>query len=106
MPRLPPAEEPTDCWKLDGEEDATTPPSLSLVLHRSGTRSEWRRAGFPVLFDEAGNPRPVIRAGRAYPFVYTGSSPPAQMRLSAEGWGAAAANGAALAAQERPISRD
>ncbi len=66
------AEEPTDCWKLVGAEDAMTPPSLSRVLHRCGTRPEWRRAGYPVLFDDRGEPRPVVRAGREYRFVFTG----------------------------------
>jgi hypothetical protein len=51
-----------------GVDDTATPPTVSLVLHAVGTRPEWRRAGFPVLFDEAGTPRPIVRAGREYCF--------------------------------------
>jgi hypothetical protein len=67
MSLLPPPSEP-DCWKLVGEDDWSTPPSLALVLHTAGTRPEWRQAGFPVLFDAEGQARPVQRAGREYRF--------------------------------------
>ena len=84
---LPPPEEPADCWKLVGVDDATTPPSLARVLDRCGTRPEWRSAGYPVLFDEAGEARPVLRAGRAYRFVYVGdvAAAPEAQRLRRDG---------------------
>ena len=66
---LLPLAEPTDCWQLVGVDDVATPPTVSRVLYTVGTRAEWRRAGLPVLFDEAGEPRPIVRAGRAYHFV-------------------------------------
>jgi hypothetical protein len=62
-------EEPADCWQLVGPDDVATPPSVAIVLNCVGTRTEWRRAGFPVLFDVAGRPRSVLRAGREYAFV-------------------------------------
>ena len=65
--RLVPVE-PSDCWQLVGQDDATTPPSVSRVLHTAATRSEWRRAGFPVLFDDTGNVKQVVRNGRVYRF--------------------------------------
>ncbi len=65
---LLPIAEPTDCWELEGVDDAATPPNVSRVLHAVGTRPEWRRAGFPVLFDDRGDPRPIVRAGREYRF--------------------------------------
>jgi hypothetical protein len=68
MGLLPNAEQ-TDCWQLIGVDDAATPPTLSRVLNAVGTRTEWRRAGLPVLFDEAGEPRPVVRGGREYRFL-------------------------------------
>jgi hypothetical protein len=60
--------EPTDCWQLVGVDDDATPPSVSHVLNAVGTRHDWRRAGFPVLFDATGEARPIVRAGRAYRF--------------------------------------
>ena len=65
---LLPIAEPTDCWQLVGVDDAVTPPTLARVLNAVGTRSEWRRAGLPVLFDARGEPRPLLRAGREYQF--------------------------------------
>lgn len=65
---LVPAAEPSDCWRLVGVDDPSTPPSVSRVLFTVGTRAEWRRAGFPVLFDEAGRVRHVVRGGRVYRF--------------------------------------
>ncbi|WP_242340478.1 MULTISPECIES: hypothetical protein [Anaeromyxobacter] len=67
MALLPTAPEP-DCWQLEGEDDASTPPTVARVLNTVGTRREWRRAGFPVLFDEAGEVRHVQRCGRTYRF--------------------------------------
>ncbi len=61
-------EEPSDRWRLVGEEDATTPPTVARVLNRAGSRVEWRRAGMPVLFGDDGRPRPVQRNGRLYRF--------------------------------------
>ncbi len=60
--------EPSDCWKLTGDEDPSTPPTISRVLNTVGSRAEWRRAGLPVLFDEEGRARPVQRGGRVYRF--------------------------------------
>ena len=62
------AAESPDCWQLVGEDDLATPPSVSRVLCAVGTRDEWRRAGFPVLFDDAGHVRHVLRNGRVYRF--------------------------------------
>ena len=62
------AADPSDCWTLVGVDDVSTPPTLARVLNTVGTRPEWRRAGFPVLFDEAGRARPVVRGGREYRF--------------------------------------
>jgi hypothetical protein len=67
MSLLPAAPEP-DCWQLVGEDDASTPPTVARVLNTVGTRREWRRAGIPVLFDEAGEVRHVLRCGRLYRF--------------------------------------
>ena len=67
-------EDPSDCWELVGDDDAATPPTVSRVLHTVGTRSEWRRAGFPVLFDERGEVRHVVRGGRLYRFEHVGSA--------------------------------
>jgi hypothetical protein len=77
MGLLPPASEPTDRWQLVGPDDGATPPSVARVLHAVGTRSEWRRAGFPVLFDESGNVRHVLRGGRVYAFVPVREAPDA-----------------------------
>jgi hypothetical protein len=66
---LLPDPEPLDCWQLVGVDDGATPPSIARVLHAVGTRGEWRRAGLPVLFDDAGRARPVQRAGREYRFL-------------------------------------
>ena len=60
--------EPSDCWRLVGADDSATPPTLSRVLNKVGSRAEWRRAGVPVLFDENGNVRHVLRGGREYRF--------------------------------------
>jgi len=60
--------EPSDCWLLVGEDDAATPPTISRLLNTAGTRGDWRRAGLPVSFDERGEVRPVLRAGREYRF--------------------------------------
>ena len=68
MAILPPPAEPTDCWQLVGVDDASTPPTVARVLNTVGTRVEWRRAGLPVLFDEEGNARALLRAGREYRF--------------------------------------
>jgi hypothetical protein len=38
------------------------------VLNKAGSRAEWRLAGIPVLFDERGNVKPVVRGGREYRF--------------------------------------
>ncbi len=66
---LPSAEpESLDCWQLVGDDAASTPPSVSVVLNTVGTRIEWRRAGFPVLFDAVGEVRHVVRGGRVYRF--------------------------------------
>ncbi len=62
------AADPADCWTLVGVDDVATPPSLARVLNTVGTRTEWRRAGFPVLFDARGDARPVVRGGREYRF--------------------------------------
>jgi hypothetical protein len=62
------AVESPDCWQLIGEDDLATPPSVSRVLRAVGTRDEWRRAGFPVLFDDDGRVRHVVRGGRVYRF--------------------------------------
>ena len=62
------AVEPSDCWRLCGVDDVTTPPSISRLLDKVGTRAEWRRAGLPVVFDDQGEVRPVLRGGRAYAF--------------------------------------
>jgi hypothetical protein len=66
---LLPVAEPSDCWTLIGPDDATTPPSVATALNAVRTRGEWRRSGFPILFDERGEARPVVRAGRVYAFV-------------------------------------
>jgi hypothetical protein len=68
MALLPPAE-PADCWKLTGPDDAATPPSVAHLLDSVHTRGEWRRAGFPILFDAQGEVRHVVRGGREYRFV-------------------------------------
>lgn len=60
--------ESSDCWRLVGEDDASTPPTVARVLNRAGSRVEWRRAGMPVLFGDDGRPRPVQRNGRLYRF--------------------------------------
>jgi hypothetical protein len=73
MGLLPPAE-PSDCWKLTGPDDTATPPSVACVLNSVHTRGEWRRAGFPVLFDADGEVRHVVRGGREYRFVFVGSA--------------------------------
>ncbi len=75
MPTLPSAE-PTDCWKLVGVDDVATPPTVARALGWVGTRADWRRAGFPVLFDEQGNVRHVLRGGREYRFVRVDSPSP------------------------------
>ncbi|HET9594805.1 MAG TPA: hypothetical protein VFP65_04445 [Anaeromyxobacteraceae bacterium] len=62
------AVESPDCWRLIGEDDLATPPSVSRVLSAVGTRDEWRRAGFPVLFGDDGSVRHVVRGGRVYRF--------------------------------------
>ncbi len=62
------AVEPSDCWRLSGVDDAATPPTISRLLETVGTRAEWRRAGLPVVFDECGNVRHVLRGGRLYRF--------------------------------------
>ena len=67
MALLPTAPEP-DCWQLVGEDDAATPPTVARVLNTVGTRREWRCAGFPVLFDDVGEVRHVLRGGRLYRF--------------------------------------
>jgi hypothetical protein len=64
-----PSSEPADRWQLVGPDDVATPPSVARVLHTVQTRGEWRRAGFPVLFDERGEVRHVMRGGRVYEFV-------------------------------------
>ncbi len=66
---LLPSAEPSDCWKLTGPDDAATPPSISRELNAVHTRGEWRRAGLPVLFDDAGEVRAILRGGREYRFV-------------------------------------
>ena len=68
MPLSPRAAEPTDCWVLVGVDDPSTPPTLSRVLNTVGSRVEWRLAGIPVLFDEKGNVKHVLRGGREYRF--------------------------------------
>ncbi len=60
--------EPSDCWRLVGVDDPTTPPTISRLLDTVGTRAEWRRAGLAVTFDDRGEVRPVLRGGRAYHF--------------------------------------
>ncbi len=67
MPLLPSLESP-DWWQLTGVDDDGTPPTVSSVLNTVGTRTDWRRAGFPVLFDASGEVRHVVRAGRVYRF--------------------------------------
>jgi hypothetical protein len=67
MSLLPPAES-LDCWQLVGPDDAATPPSIATVLGSVHTRGEWRRAGLPVLFDDTGAVRHVLRGGREYQF--------------------------------------
>jgi hypothetical protein len=67
MSLLPSPESP-DCWQLTGVDDDGTPPTVSSVLNTVGTRTEWRRAGFPVLFDASGEVRHVMRGGRVYRF--------------------------------------
>ena len=67
MALLPTAPEP-DCWQLVGEDDPSTPPTVARVLNTVGTRREWRRAGFPILFDEEGEVKHVLRCGRLYRF--------------------------------------
>ncbi len=62
--------EASDCWRLCGVDDAATPPSISRLLDSVGTRAEWRRAGLPVTFDERGEVRHVVRAGREYRFEH------------------------------------
>ena len=74
------AADPADCWTLVGVDDVTTPPSLARVLNTVGTRPEWRRAGFPILFDERGNARPVLRGGREYRFQVVDDATAAQAR--------------------------
>jgi hypothetical protein len=74
MSLLPKAEPTPDCWQLVGVDDDATPPTLSRVLNSVGTRPEWRSAGFPVLFDDAGAPRPIVRAGREYRFLCVDAS--------------------------------
>lgn len=66
--RLSSAAEPSDCWKLVGLDDALTPPTVARLLHTVGSRTEWRRAGLPVLFDQRGQVRHVVRCGREYRF--------------------------------------
>ena len=68
MPLSSRAAEPSDCWVLVGVDDRTTPPTLSRVLNTVGSRLEWRLAGLPVLFDDHGNVRHVLRGGREYRF--------------------------------------
>ncbi len=68
MPLSSRAAEPSDCWVLVGVDDRVTPPTLSRVLNTVGSRLEWRLAGIPVLFDEHGNVRHVLRGGREYRF--------------------------------------
>jgi hypothetical protein len=63
------AAEPADCWQLVGPDDAATPPSIACSLNAVRTRGEWRRAGLPVLFDDSGAVRSLLRAGREYRFV-------------------------------------
>jgi hypothetical protein len=77
---LLPIAEPTDCWQLVGDDDALTPPSVARVLNTVGTRPEWRRAGIPVLFDERGDARPVVRGGREYRFRFVGADASAEVR--------------------------
>ena len=66
------AGEPSDCWKLVGIDDALTPPTVARLLNKVGSRAEWRRAGLPVLFDERGDVRSVLRCGREYRFELVG----------------------------------
>jgi CTP:molybdopterin cytidylyltransferase MocA len=68
MPLSSRAAEPSDCWVLVGVDDPVTPPTVARVLNTVGSRGEWRRAGLPVLFDENGNVKHVVRAGREYRF--------------------------------------
>lgn len=68
MPFPSVAAEPSDCWVLVGVDDRVTPPTLARVLNKAGSRAEWRLAGIPVLFDERGNVKPVVRGGREYRF--------------------------------------
>jgi hypothetical protein len=63
-----PSTEPSDCWRLVGVDDLATPPTISRLLDTVGTRAEWRRAGLPVIFDDRGEVRPVLRGGREYRF--------------------------------------
>ncbi len=78
---LPPsAVEPSDRWRLVGVDDPTTPPTISRLLDAVGTRAEWRRAGLPVTFDDGGEVRPVLRAGRAYRFELVRSLPAPEPR--------------------------
>jgi len=60
--------EPSDCWRLVGVDDFTTPPTISRLLGTVGTRVEWRRAGLPVVFDDRGEVKPVLRGGHEYRF--------------------------------------
>jgi hypothetical protein len=80
MGLLPLASEPSDCWRLVGPDDAATPPSIACVLNAVGTRPEWRRAGLPVLFDENGAARHVLRGGREYRFVPVGEAAAVEQR--------------------------
>jgi hypothetical protein len=67
MGLLQPAET-LDWWTLVGVDDVSTPPTVARVVNTAGTRPEWRRAGFPVLFDEHGRVKHVQRGGRLYRF--------------------------------------
>ena len=68
MPLSSQAVEPSDCWVLLGVNDPATPPTVARVLNKAGSRFEWRLAGIPVLFDEQGDVKPVMRGGREYRF--------------------------------------
>jgi hypothetical protein len=70
MPLSSRAAEPSDCWVLVGVDDPVTPPTVARVLNTVGSRSEWRLAGLPVLFDEHGNVKHVMRGGREYRFHF------------------------------------